>query len=564
MFNFFINVFNKLNSYFFEKKQEEILPQNEHMEIAPNDVKYYLVDPTLPNLIGSVKNPVSNSLAILVKNYTGQGASFDRPQGMAANVQAVLCKAINSLNPMMKIGKWALVKVLNVDPMAGVMPNAYYDRQNLKFFYFQGKSGKKVYTALSADIVTHELGHALLDAMRPEFFNQASIETWAFHESFGDINAIFSQLFEPAIVAYLLEKTGGDLKKPNILQDLAEQFGTELGLQGALRKAINTFTYVKPETLPKQGPDSTLASEPHSFSRVMTGAFYDIFVNAYESFGKGYNGVIQARDFLLETFTQACRQAPSNVSFYASFARTWISITQKKSPTLGEMMNKVFINRQIIGQPVAQSLNEKKYDVHKNLVDERQNETEIIRIHEGFVKVDNLFGEEMAAQSETFSEIMGLKLTLPLDEMLIAQSGNWEEVCCNETEACECAKKFVEYIVEKELYGAEEDKSWYKDENNFLVRKHITCCGDNGFINNCKVPGNPEFGKCWKCKNNTGCCTYGSCGCEEPPKPKVILPCRTRYNTCSTTKYNAGCGGYRYNSHPYGNNSAGINPVPYT
>lgn len=566
MFKFINKLVGKIKSLFgFKNESQPNLDENGNpLGAAPQEFRYYLVDPSFPNLIGTAVNPITYRLPFTVKFFTGNMAPFDRPQGKAANTYTVLCRAINHINKKANLAKWAVVKNLSVDPLAGIQANAFYDRQNLKFFSFTGKTGAKVDTCLSADIVTHELGHALLDSMRPEFFSAGSVEIWAFHESFGDVIAIFNNLFEPQMVAYLLQSTGGDLSKPNITSDLAEQFGNELGLNGGLRKAVNNFVYVKPQSLPQNGPDSMVSAEPHSFSRIMTGAVYEIFVKTYDSFGRGNDAVVKARDFLLETYLDAAKTAPASANFYQSFAQTWTNITSKKSPAIGKTMKDVFTARQILGQVVAQSANQLNVNINKTVVEQIFNDEEIVHVHEGTVLIKDLFVDEIIGQSEVMNEIMGLKLYIPMSEMMVAQGEGWEPVCCDVNEACMCAKFFVEYLVQKDLYGTEEHQSWYKDEEGFLVRRHISCCGDNGFINNCKVPGNPEFGKCWKCKNNTGCCTYGSCGCEEKPKPKVILPCRTRYNTCSATRYNTSCGATRYQSQPYGNNSAQAGPVPNT
>jgi hypothetical protein len=43
-----------------------------------------------------------------------------------------------------------------------------------------------------------------------------------------------------------------------------------------LRNAYNRFKYVDPQTLPDDAPATSLCAEAHSFSRVFTGAFYEI------------------------------------------------------------------------------------------------------------------------------------------------------------------------------------------------------------------------------------------------------------------------------------------------
>ena len=52
------------------------------------------------------------------------------------------------------------------------------------------------------------------------------------------------------------------------------------------------------------------------------------------------------------------------------------------------------------------------------------------------------------------------------------------------------------------------------------------CCG-----NNCLNPGAPEYGKCWKKKNNSGCCgLVGVDGKEHEEKDvvKVVRKTNTR------------------------------------
>jgi len=370
MLQFFKKLYENVKNLFTPKMEAQSTEVD--MEAAGTQIKYYLNDPSTPNLMGYANNPQTYKLQFAVKYFTGNGGPLDRPVGQAANVYAVLCHSINVLNRKADLSKWAVVNKLNVDPLAGVQANAFYDRQGLKFFYFTNK-GQKVFTCLSADIITHELGHGLLDAMRPEFFNMAALELWAFHESFGDVSAILSSLAQPAVVKNMLETTGGDLRKPNIVEGLAEQFGSSLGLGGALRKGVNNFKYVSPSTLPQRAPNDQLAAESHSFSRVLTGAFYEIFVKAYEMFGKGVSGVDQARELLMETFINASKKAPSSSNFFQVFSKTWLDILKLKSPTIGEQMRLILVNRNLLGLPMSMqssSFSQDKFDlVKQNLLE---------------------------------------------------------------------------------------------------------------------------------------------------------------------------------------------------
>src|SRR5262249_49286990 len=80
----------------------------------------------------------------------------------------------------------------------------------------------------------------------------------------------------------VLAETGGVLHRASRLSRLAEQLGWAIRQSvpsaveaGCLRNAGNIFFYRDPETLPTTAPATSLSSEPHSFSRVFTGAFFE-------------------------------------------------------------------------------------------------------------------------------------------------------------------------------------------------------------------------------------------------------------------------------------------------
>lgn len=171
--------------------------------------------------------------------------------------------------------------VANLD--FGVDLNAFYRRGASRLeFYHSTVSGRTVYSGESPNIVCHELGHAVLDAIRPQLFNAASIEAAAFHESFGDISAILSALQLNTVAQAVLTETGGRLYRSTFLSRIAEELGwaiRQINSQAVdpdcLRNAVNSFFYRDPMTLPPSAPASALSSAPHSFSRVFTAAFYD-------------------------------------------------------------------------------------------------------------------------------------------------------------------------------------------------------------------------------------------------------------------------------------------------
>jgi hypothetical protein len=173
----------------------------------------------------------------------------------------------------------AVGDTLTADLNAGTDLNAYYDRTGLSFFR-QTVSGVTVWSGDSPDIVCHETGHAILDSLSPGLWDAASAEIAAFHESFGDMTALLSGFGIATLREQILGETSGDLSRSSRLSRLAEQLGwavRQVSPSSAdpdcLRNASNEFFYKDPVSLPPSGPANQLSSEPHSFSRVFTGAF---------------------------------------------------------------------------------------------------------------------------------------------------------------------------------------------------------------------------------------------------------------------------------------------------
>lgn len=158
---------------------------------------------------------------------------------------------------------------LIVLPHAGYGENAYYDRQSksLQFYYFD--SGEdRIYTCLSADIVNHEFGHAVLDGIRPYFNEAATPETAAFHEFAGDLTALLVVFRNNEFRKKLSFETAGNLEAENALNNLASEFGKAVEGRDYLRSAVNKRTM------------QSLAGDqrPHLMSEVLTGAVFDIII----------------------------------------------------------------------------------------------------------------------------------------------------------------------------------------------------------------------------------------------------------------------------------------------
>jgi hypothetical protein len=135
-----------------------------------------------------------------------------------------------------------------------------------------------VYTCLSHDIVAHELGHAVLDGLKPYYNEVTSAETAGFHEYIGDAIALTAALNHSSIAVEVAGHGDGDLSAATIIQNIAAEFGQ--GLQpeygsladAYLRNAANDTTM----------SDLAGVSEEHDLSCVPTGVYYDLLRRIYE------------------------------------------------------------------------------------------------------------------------------------------------------------------------------------------------------------------------------------------------------------------------------------------
>lgn len=190
---------------------------------------------------------------------------------------------------------WAIGNTLPVHLDEGVDLNAAYSRGGGGFrpglsFYHATVTGHTVFSAESPDVAAHELGHAVLDALRPQLFSANAAEVAAFHESFGDITALLTALQVTSLRTELVAETsGGSLLQTSRISRVAEQLGWAIRQRrpdavdpDCLRNAVNSFFYSDPIELPPIAPATMLSSAPHSFSRVFTGAFFEILTGMFQ------------------------------------------------------------------------------------------------------------------------------------------------------------------------------------------------------------------------------------------------------------------------------------------
>jgi hypothetical protein len=156
---------------------------------------------------------------------------------------------------------------LIIVPHAGYGENAYYDRhsKSLQFYYFE-RGDTRIDTCLSADIINHELGHAVLDGIRPNYAEALSPETAAFHEFIGDLTAILMIFRNNEFRKKIAIRTGGDLNTDNAIASIGEEFG----------KHVSDRPYLRTARSPLSMKDVANEQRPHRMSEVLTGAMFDI------------------------------------------------------------------------------------------------------------------------------------------------------------------------------------------------------------------------------------------------------------------------------------------------
>jgi hypothetical protein len=176
------------------------------------------------------------------------------------------------------------VQRLRIYPHALREQNAYYSPQkkSVLFGYFRATEedagdnlpGGLVFCCLSHDVVAHETTHALLDGLHRYYQYQTNDDMAAFHEAFADIVALFQHFTIPAALKHTIAKSRGDLKKDNLLAQLAQQFGQASSGSAALRSALRE---------PAKSTDYKSATEPHAKGAVLLSAVFQAFLEIYDA-----------------------------------------------------------------------------------------------------------------------------------------------------------------------------------------------------------------------------------------------------------------------------------------
>jgi hypothetical protein len=235
-------------------------------------------------------------------------------------------------------------------PDGGTDLNAFYDRESLSFFHDRRPS-KTTFSGESVDVVAHETGHALLDALRPDLWFVNLLEVGAAHEAFGDCFAIVTALSDRDTRTALLAASP-DLGTPNFVEATAEDLSDGvLRARGPMhpaskpRRALNSFRWQLPETMSVSGGPDEMIAEVHSMARILSGCFYDLLRNLFAASAAHREADLWAATRLAaQLLRDGLANAPEVPRFFRSVGRQMV---------LADLAKNGGVNGAAIGQAFA-------------------------------------------------------------------------------------------------------------------------------------------------------------------------------------------------------------------
>ncbi len=226
--------------------------------------------------------------------------------------------------------------------------NAYYirGRKLIGFGYFKALNNSTyIYTCRSYDIVSHELGHAILDALKPSLWASNHPQTGGLHESFGDLLVLFTLLAQLDMCEAIIAETKGNLHNKTFFTVIAEQMGQNIYRNSVgLRNIDNDITLEKVD------------SEVHAMSLVFTGAMYNILSDMFD-YSKDLEKYDPAETLyrigqhLLEVLLITIIKVQPINTMYLDMANTMIEV--EKDPKFKEIIKEAFTVRKIFSKKVG-------------------------------------------------------------------------------------------------------------------------------------------------------------------------------------------------------------------
>lgn len=131
-----------------------------------------------------------------------------------------------------------------------------------------GPQDNQIHNCRSVDLVAHETGHAILDAVMPHL-NVGNSESKGIGEAFCDLAAMFMVLSQYDLCDYVIEETRGNLRQSNILSLFGVGHGDDENQFREIRNALNNYTY------------KSHAWSPYDHSQILVGILYEILLELF-------------------------------------------------------------------------------------------------------------------------------------------------------------------------------------------------------------------------------------------------------------------------------------------
>lgn len=239
-------------------------------------------------------------------------------------------------------------KQIGLAPDAGVDLNAYYsrDEESLNFFHdFDPVKKETVYSGASGEVISHEVGHAILDSVRPGFLTSWSADTNGLHEAFGDLTALYMSTQNDEVCQLAAQQTGGDLSKPSLLSDTGEHMGRAINNKYDIHDAdrdyvrcmINDCKWEDPNNIDSEEPtpEHPVSTEMHDWSRIFSGAQYDVMAAITKrNMADGMDAaqaIKAAGQESMELLTKAVSISPSHDASYRDVALCMLKIDARSN-----------------------------------------------------------------------------------------------------------------------------------------------------------------------------------------------------------------------------------------
>jgi hypothetical protein len=316
------NIFDKIKSNLFQTKKQVANLENIDIKKKKKYIPQDKIDDLLKQIMKSIPEKAfiikTDNISMVLTQYDkikqelGDLNNIDnklvfKPKTIMYDVLSTVYNIEKDINKANNYAQEKFIKPFKVDLYGqsnkDFLKNAYYDPISNKLVLgsvFNLSTQEVINASNDTDVIIHELGHKLLDDLRPGYIdNRFHFESGAVHEAFGDIMAFLSAASDPNIQKYIQDNKI-DLTKTNILSQIAEYFGKTIYTNiKQTKELLNNNPYMLPDELSKIKDEKPIRDisksfeykkysdlkkeekEVHLQSKSLSNAFYKAFINFY-------------------------------------------------------------------------------------------------------------------------------------------------------------------------------------------------------------------------------------------------------------------------------------------